>query len=206
MKKHILILVLALLLSGCSSKNEEVHNQDEFVLMENEKDEETTSKDEFVVLENEKDEKDVEDEVENIGYKMTEIKELYEHKDINFNFVQKKLSDGKDTFTGQSDDNKGAAIIEILGNIEKDEAEAITLMVINSTDEDHNIFNLIYLLGILTNYTDIGDDSTLFLTESIETITNNPNTVITREVDGNVVELSFEPILGSITLSLFPSK
>lgn len=200
MKKHVIILILALLLSGCSSKDEELASQDEFILVESDED-----KVEDNLKENQKEEKSKENteaEVKNIGYKMTEIKKLYEHKDINFNFEQRKLIDGKDTFTGQSDKNKGAAIIEILGNVEKDEAEAITLMVINSTDEDHNIFNLIYLLGVLTNYTDMGDDSTLFLTESIETITNNPDTVITREVDGKVVELSFEPILASITLTV----
>lgn len=200
MKKHVIILILALLLSGCSSKDEELASQDEFILVESDED-----KVEDNLKENQKEEKSKENteaEVKNIGYKMTEIKKLYEHKDINFNFEQRKLSDGKDTFTGQSDKNKGAAIIEILGNVEKDEAEAITLMVINSTDEDHNIFNLIYLLDVLTNYTDMGDDSTLFLTESIETITNNPDTVITREVDGKVVELSFEPILASITLTV----
>lgn len=200
MKKHVIILILALLLSGCSSKDEELASQDEFILVESDED-----KVEDNLKENQKEEKSKENteaEVKNIGYKMTEIKKLYEHKDINFNFEQRKLIDGKDTFTGQSDKNKGAAIIEILGNVEKDEAEAITLMVINSTDEDHNIFNLIYLLDVLTNYTDMGDDSTLFLTESIETITNNPDTVITREVDGKVVELSFEPILASITLTV----
>ena len=200
MKKHVIILILALLLSGCSSKDEELASQDEFILVESDED-----KLEDNLKENQKEEESKENteaEVKNIGYKMTEIKKLYEHKDINFNFEQRKLSDGKDTFTGQSDKNKGAAIIEILGNVEKDEAEAITLMVINSTDEDHNIFNLIYLLGVLTNYTDMDDDSTLFLTESIETITNNPDTVITREVDGKVVELSFEPILASITLTV----
>ncbi len=200
MKKHVIILILALLLSGCSSKDEELASQDEFILVESDED-----KVEDNLKENQKEEESKENteaEVKNIGYKMTEIKKLYEHKDINFNFEQRKLSDGKDTFTGQSDKNKGAAIIEILGNVEKDEAEAITLMVINSTDEDHNIFNLIYLLGVLTNYTDMGDDSTLFLTESIETITNNPDKVITREVNGKVVELSFEPILASITLTV----
>lgn len=200
MKKHVIILILALLLSGCSSKDEELASQDEFILVESDED-----KVEDNLKENQKEEESKENteaEVKNIGYKMTEIKKLYEHKDINFNFEQRKLSDGKDTFTGQSDKNKGAAIIEILGNVEKDEAEAITLMVINSTDEDHNIFNLIYLLGVLTNYTDMGDDSTLFLTESIETITNNPDKVITREVNGKVAELSFEPILASITLTV----
>lgn len=200
MKKHVIILILALLLSGCSSKDEELASQDEFILVESDED-----KVEDNLKENQKEEESKENteaEVKNIGYKMTEIKKLYEHKDINFNFEQRKLSDGKDTFTGQSDKNKGAAIIEILGNVEKDEAEAITLMVINSTDEDHNIFNLIYLLGVLTNYTDMGDDSTLFLTESIETITNNPDKLITREVNGKVVELSFEPILASITLTV----
>ena len=200
MKKHVIILILILLLSGCSSKDEELASQDEFILVESDED-----KVEDNLKENQKEEESKENteaEVKNIGYKMTEIKKLYEHKDINFNFEQRKLSDGKDTFTGQSDKNKGAAIIEILGNVEKDEAEAITLMVINSTDEDHNIFNLIYLLGVLTNYTDMGDDSTLFLTESIETITNNPDKVITREVNGKVVELSFEPILASITLTV----
>lgn len=204
MKKHLFLLALVLLLSGCSSKNnDDLILEDEFIIIE---DEVNNDK-----LKEEEEKEDIYNNSENlenktIGYKMSDIKKLYENKEINFTFEHRILVDGKDTYTGQSESNKGAAILEILGNIDTDQAEGLTLMVLNSSDDSHNLFNYIYLLGILKNYTTLGDDASSFLTESIGLIIENPEKEVTKEIDGNILKLSFEPMLGSITLSLFPNN
>lgn len=211
MKKHIFLLALVLLLSGCSSKsNDDLITEDEFIIIEDEDSSDNLKEKEDIKLEEEKE--DVSNnngenlENKTIGYKMSDIKKLYENKEINFTFEHRILVDGKDTYTGQSESNKGAAILEILGNIDTDQAEGLTLMVLNSSDDSHNLFNYIYLLGILKNYTTLGDDASSFLTESIGLIIENPEKEVTKEIDGNILKLSFEPILGSITLSLFPNN
>ena len=149
-----------------------------------------------------KEDKAKEDKARNLEVHLSDIKLAFEQHDMGFTFTDSPLSDGTPRQLGQSQEGKGSGLLELYG---KEKLEKAYLGTIAASDsQQHNMFNIIYMSGLLKHVIPQFEDSETWLNESIGKIVEDPETPIVKTINNKTITLSIQELLGMFELTIEP--
>lgn len=138
----------------------------------------------------------------NLGVSISDIKFIFENPEIGFMFNESPLSDGTPRQLGQSQNGKGSGLIELYG---KENLEKVYLATIAVSDNiEHNVFNLIYMNGLLKNVVPEFENSETWLNQAISSVAQNPEEPIIKTLGDKNIKLELQETLGMFALTIEP--
>ncbi|APC79032.1 hypothetical protein [Clostridium botulinum] len=200
MEKILCILMIGILSIGvvaCGSKETSTEESKEQT-----KQEEVNKNTKKETKVEEKKEVKVEDNKKDLGIKVQNIKTLFEKEEIGFKFSNSPLEDGTPRQLGQSAEGKGAAILELYG---KENLSKVYLGVFSASDSnEHNMFNVTYMLGIIKNVCPEFKDPDKWINSSIKELAENPEKTVTKDLGSKKITMDLKKDMGLFSINIEP--